>query len=139
PRRDGAFDFAEPRVDVLGFFVPEHLYPDFRAEGVYETPSGSSSKRGHTSLHPTAHELRLNRKISANLRLLHGTNAAPWPSFTNRYWSTRSSSTYLRAPARFIAMERLVAAVTSQRSLRSKGRGRSESTATPPRSKLLRL
>ena len=26
PRCNGAFDFAEARVDILGFFVPEHLY-----------------------------------------------------------------------------------------------------------------
>ena len=52
PRRDGALDLAEASVNVLGFFVPEHSYPYPRTGGVYETPSGSSSKRGSHFLTP---------------------------------------------------------------------------------------
>ena len=77
PRRDDALDLAEASVDVLGFFVPKHLLScRFVTGGVYETPSGSSSKRGRTYLHLIAHGLRGDRKISAALRRPGNADAA---------------------------------------------------------------
>jgi hypothetical protein len=75
PRRYDAFDLAKASVDILGFFVPEHVL-SCRIDWANEWWSLRDAIRivkemWAAYLHLIAHQLRGDRKISAILRHQH--------------------------------------------------------------------